>query len=111
MTTDDLTPRLLAEIRNDGRLTREEIRATNVRIDQLEQRLDGRIDKLEQRLDGRIDGLERRVTESEIRTTTAITEVAGTVREVRDMLRDRLDLRDRVARCESDIQEIKHQIG
>ena len=66
---------------------------------------------LTERIDGRIDRLEARLVESEIRTATAINGLAGTLHDVRDMLVDRLDLRDRVSRCERDIGEIKTRLG
>ena len=99
MESDDpnnLTVRVLVEIR-------DEIRKTNVRVDALGDR----VDALGDRLDKRIDKLEDRVTQVEIRTATAITSVVGAVNEVRDLLRDRLDLRDRVERCEHDIADLK----
>ena len=102
--------RVLVEIR-------DEIRKTNVRVDALGDRLDARIDALSDRLDARIDGLGDRVdklgdrlTGVEIRTATALTSVAGAVNEVRDLLRDRLDLRDRVERCEHDIADLKQRM-
>jgi uncharacterized protein Yka (UPF0111/DUF47 family) len=105
---DDLTLRILGEIRQDLRTTRDEIHS---RIDNVEQRLDGRIDGLETRFEARFDRVERMIVESEIRTATAINGLAGPLHDVRDMFRDRLELRDRVTRCERDIDEIKHRIG
>ena len=104
MTVDnsDITIEILKGIR-------DEIRETNQRVDHMENRLDGRMDELGTRLDTRIDTLTRRVTESEIRTATALAEANGTMREVRDLLRDRFDLRDRVERCERDIEELKRR--
>ncbi len=92
---DNLTVRILVDIR-------EQVQATNLRLDQVERRLDGRIDQLEKRLDGRIDQLDakfdagfaalerqitRQIVESETCTATAINELAGTLHDVRDMLR------------------------
>jgi hypothetical protein len=34
----------------------------------------------------------------------------GTLRDVRDLLRDQLDLRPRLERCERDIGELRQQI-
>ncbi len=62
------------------------------------------------RIDGtneRLDTLARRVVESEVRTSTAITDLAGTVREMTSVLRTANDLRPRLERCEQDIAEIK----
>jgi len=96
MESDDLTIHVLREIR-------DEIRGTNRRVDNLEAHLTERIDQT----NVRIDRLTERVVESEIRTATAITGLAGTLDGVRDLLKDRLDLRDRVERCERDIDELK----
>jgi hypothetical protein len=87
---DETTPRVLARIQRD--LT-EHKQQTAEGFKSLEARLGGRIDGLEARLDGRIDhlearfdGLERRVTESEIRLSTEISAVAGTLRDVHALL-------------------------
>lgn len=72
------------------RTTREEL---HLRIEQVERRLDGRIDQLEQR------------------SITEIHAVAGQLQDIKDLFRDRLDLRDRVVRCERDIDELKHRAG
>jgi uncharacterized protein Yka (UPF0111/DUF47 family) len=90
---EDLTVHILREIR-------DEIRQTNQRLDQTNQRLDQTREELG-----------RRITESELRTATAITDLAGAVRDVRQLLQDRLDLRDRVERCEQDIDQIKRRLG
>jgi hypothetical protein len=52
-----------------------------------------------ERLDGvtaRLDAVEKRQNESETRLATELVGVARAVIEVRDLLRDRLDLRDRL---------------
>ena len=82
--TGDLTVRILTEIR-DG------VRETNSRLDQTRGELSLRLDKT----NSRIDTLTQRVVESEIHTATAITELAGTVRDVATLLREQGDLRPR----------------
>jgi chromosome segregation ATPase len=57
-----------------------------------------------------ISTLSRRVVESEVRTATAVTDMHGTLRDVRDLLREQLDLRPRLERCERDIGELRQQI-
>jgi hypothetical protein len=111
MSSDDLSLRILIEIRED-------VRATHLHVDQVEQKLGERIDRLEGRVDGlearfetRFDAVERQIVESEIRTATAINDLAGTMRDVGDMFRDRFELRDRVTRCELDIDDLKHRVG
>ena len=100
MISDDLTLRILAEMRHE---LRDETRKTRLHIDLLGARVG--------QLEGRVGGVECRVGESEIRTATAIHDLAGTLRDVRDLLRDRLALRDRVARCERDLGELRRRRG
>ena len=107
MEADDLTIRVLIEIRDEIRSTNQRVDRTNERVEQLS----GRIDSLGERLTGRIDSLSDRLTESELRTSTAITELHGTIRDVHTLLVDRLDLRDRVSRCERDIDELKRRVS
>jgi hypothetical protein len=79
---------------------------TNVRIDQMNADLGARIEQT----NARIDETNRRIVESEIRTATAITELAGSVRDVATLLRGQHDLRPRLERCESEIAELKRRV-
>ena len=97
---------------------REEIRETNVRLDDTNRRLDhatvslgARIDETNHRLENVRDELSRRIVESEIRTSTAIADLAGTVREMTGVLRASHDLRPRVEQCEKDIAELRRTVG
>ena len=107
MAPDDLTVRVLVEIRDGlhevrGELreglheVRDEIRQTNQRLDKVEVRLDQQ---------------GQRVVESELRTATAITELHGTMRDIHGVLKNQLDLRDRVERCEREIDELKKRVS
>jgi division protein CdvB (Snf7/Vps24/ESCRT-III family) len=101
MEPTDITVEILRDIR-DG------VRNTNERIDQTNDRLD----HTNERLDTMREELSRHIVESEIRTSTAIADLAGTVREMTQVLRAANDLRPRVERCEADIVELKrHAIG
>jgi hypothetical protein len=109
MASDDIAVKILIEIR-------DEIRATNRRVDDTNSRLDGlnqRIDVTNQRLDTGLavlrNELGTRIVESEMRTGTAIIDMHGTLKDVHVLLRDRFDLRDRVERCERDIEELKRR--
>jgi molybdopterin converting factor small subunit len=107
MTSDDLTVRILTEIR-DG------IRTTNDRVDQLGERVDHLRADLSQRIDEtneRVGRLENRVTEASVQTSTELHAVNATMRDVLVLLRDRLELRDRVDRCERDIEDLKKRVG
>ena len=86
---DDLTPRILGEIR-------DEVKQTNARLDETNARLD----ETNVRVDHMRDDLGRRIVESEMRTATAVTDLHGTVRDIRDLLADNLSLDRRVAACQ-----------
>lgn len=100
----DLTVKILVEIR-------DEIRKTNERIDETNMRLDARIDHTNTRLDEVKESLSRAIVESEIRTATSIMGLAGTLDVIKDLLTDRLDVRERVDRCEQDITVIKGRLA
>ncbi len=93
MEPTDITVQILTDIR-------DEIRQTNVRLGQTNERLDQTREELG-----------RKIVESEMRTATAITTLAGTLGEVKDLLAARLDLTDRLGKCEQEIGQIKHHIG
>jgi len=54
--------------------------------------------------------LTQRIVESEMRAATAITDLAGSVNRLSDLLREQFDLRPRVERCEREIEAIKHRL-
>src|SRR5438105_74754 len=97
--SEDLTTKVLVEIRDEIRVTRSELKAkisaTNQRLDQTNERL---------------ERVERRQVESEMRITTELVAVRGATQDVHALLRDRFDLRDRVDKCERDIGEIKQRL-
>lgn len=107
MESDDLTIRVLIEIRDEIRSTNQRVDRTNERVEHLSTR----VEHLSTRFDDVSDDLGRRIVESELRTSTAITELHGTVRDIHGLLVDRLDLRDRVERCERDIDELKRRVS
>jgi chromosome segregation ATPase len=99
---ENLTVVILREIRGDLKDLRNEVARTNERLDQT----NGRLDQTNERL----DLLSRRVVESEIRMSTAITELAGNVHQLTDYLRSQSELRPRVERCEIEIDAIKKRL-
>jgi len=99
VTTDDLTLEVLKSIRDEVRQTNGQIEQTNVRLDQTNERLDSLREELS-----------RRIVESEVRTSTAISDLAGTVREMTALLRNLVDLRPRVERCEQEIDALKQRL-
>lgn len=94
------TTEILKGIRDEGRKTNERIDETNSRLESLPVHVDQMKDELS-----------RRIVESEIRTSTAITDLAGNVRELVSILKQTNDLRPRVEQCEDDIKAIKRQLG
>jgi hypothetical protein len=99
MEPTDITIEILKDIRAAIGDTNERLEGTNDRLDQT----NARIDLLR-------DELSRRIVESEIRTSTAITALAGTVVDMTEILRAAHDLRPRVERCEQDIVELKRRL-
>jgi chromosome segregation ATPase len=105
--SEDLTLEILIEIRDEIRSTNQHVDTTNSRLDQTNLKLE----QLGTDLRGEIavtrsefrDGLDAR----ELRNATRIAEQTAATRDLYTLLTDRLDLRDRVTRCESDIDEIK----
>ncbi|MBI4816814.1 MAG: hypothetical protein HY791_11180 [Deltaproteobacteria bacterium] len=107
MEPSDLTIEILKSIR-------DEIRETNRRVDVMSAgmgSLGGAIEALRTETIERIDALGRRVVEAEIRTATAITDLAGTVQELSRHIRRSSVLDSRVERCERDIDDIKRRLG
>jgi len=96
----NLSVRILKEIRDEVRRTNEQLVVTNQRIDSTNERLEAMH-----------AGLSQRIVESELRTSTAITELAATVRDMTSVLRAQNDLRPRVDRCERDIAELKGRLA
>jgi hypothetical protein len=100
MEPADHTLRVLTEIR-------DEVRGTNERVDQTNER----VHQTNERLVHLEEALSRRIVESEMRTATAITELAHSVQGLTGFLRDALGLEPRVAQCERDIQELKERVS
>jgi division protein CdvB (Snf7/Vps24/ESCRT-III family) len=110
MEPGDLTLEILKDIRSEIRETRQDLTR---RIDETHARLDqtnARLDQTNGRLETLGSELSRRIVESEVRTSTAITALAGTVHEMTEVLRRSHDLRPRVERCESDIADLKRRM-
>ena len=73
-STNDLAVKILSEIR-------DEIRGTNARLEETNRK---------------VDLLARRQTETEVRLATEIVALAGAVDRTNQLLRERLDDRDRL---------------
>lgn len=110
MGSDDMTLSVLIDIRDAVRATNERIDGTNARVDNLTTRVE-RLEVGLTSVGSGLDQLRKQFVESDIRTATALHEVTDAVRSVHTLLKDRLDLRDRVERCEHDIEDIKRKIS
>lgn len=107
MDTSNVTVEILKSIR-------DEVKSTNARLDQTNARLDqtnARLDQTNVRLESMREELVRHIVESELRTATAITDLAGTVREMTSVLRTHTELSPRVEKCEHDILEIRRRLN
>jgi len=111
MEPTDITIEILKGIREEARQTNARIDQTNARLDETNRRLEDMDTRVNGRIDALREELSKGIVESEIRTATAITDMHGTLRDVRDLLRDQLDLRPRVERCEHDIDELRRRLG
>jgi chromosome segregation ATPase len=111
MEPTDPTLEVLKDIRQELRETRDTLSAridgTNAAVQGLRDDVHGMRDEVH----GMREELSRRIVESEVRTSTAIADLAGTVREMTSVLRAANDLRPRVERCEQDIAEMKRRVG
>jgi predicted nucleic acid-binding Zn-ribbon protein len=103
----NLTTHILKEIRDEARRTNERLDSTNERLDSTNQSLYS----VNQRIDAMRVELSERITQSELRTATALTELAMTVRDLTSLLRAQSDLRPRVERCEREIVELRARLG
>ena len=95
----ELTVEILKGIRTEARKTNARLEETNIRLDSLREHTDAGF-----------HALERRIVESETRTASALTDLAGTVREMTTVLKGQADLRPRVEKCEQEIADIKRQL-
>jgi hypothetical protein len=100
MEPTDLTIEILKGIR-------EELRGTNARIDGTNERLDRGIDESNQRF----GHLERTQTETEVRLATELAAVTGAVHEVRDLLREDRQLKQRVDDHERRLAAVEARVG
>jgi hypothetical protein len=110
MQPTDLTIEILKSIR-------DEVRTTNVRIDDLRDEVRGSVNGLRDevrstnlRIDALRDETARRFTESETRLSSELVAVAGAVREVRDLLRDDRQFREQVTDHERRLSAIESRL-
>jgi hypothetical protein len=104
MNPTDLTLEVLKSIRDEVRDTRTELSSE---LRETRTQLSGQLQDTRTEL----AAVARRVVESEMRTSTAIIELHGTVHDLVDVLRAQHDVRPRLERAEHDITEIKNRLG
>ena len=110
MPAKNLMLEVLKQIRDEVRKTNQRLDQTNERLDQTNVELRGTKDEVHG-LGERADSLERRQLETETRLATEIVAVAQAVREVKDLLAQRLDLNDKVQDHEKRIVVLEHRTG
>jgi hypothetical protein len=96
----DLTIEILRGIR-------DEVRETNARVDRLRDELTGEL----RTTNARLERVEQRQVEGEMRLATELVAVAGAVREVRDVVREDLAVRQRVDDHERRIAALEARRG
>lgn len=101
MDPTDITVEILKSIR-------DEVRGTNVRLDQTVERLDQTVERLDQTVE-RIGRVEQRQIATEVRLATELVAVVGAVNEVRDILREDRGLRPIVADHEQRIHALEQR--
>ena len=88
MEPENPTLEVLKQIREEGKKTNERINETNERLSETNER----VTETNVHLDQMRDELSRRIVESEMRTATAITALAGTVGDLVTFLKQNRDL-------------------
>lgn len=99
MEPENLTLEVLKQIRDDGKRNGERIDETNARLNETNARLESLR-----------DDLGRRIVESELRTATAISDLAGSVRDLITVIKEDRDLRGRMDRVEKDVASLKQRL-
>ena len=88
MSSDEMTLRVLYEIRDGVRATNERVDATNARLDVMNAKLTTFEERLD-RVETRTERLGAQIVESEIRTATAINETSFTLQQIYKAIKDR----------------------
>lgn len=100
----DLNTEILKSIRDEIRDLKQ---ITNERFESLERTTNERFERLDQRF----EKMEQRQTALDLRLTTEIMAVVGAVNEVRDLLKENLEVRNQVREHERRITSIEQRLG
>lgn len=95
MEPTDLTIEILRSIRDEIRGLGQKIDATNSRVDVTNERLEA-LERRQIETNEQLEALERRQIGTEIRLATEIVALAGAVKEVRDLLKEGLEMGERM---------------
>jgi chromosome segregation ATPase len=113
--SDEVTVQILVEIR-------DEIRSTNQQVNELRSEvrtglgavrseLQAGLGAVRSELQTGLAAVRSELLDSEVRMASRVNEQTAATRDLYDMLRGQFDLRDRVERCERDIDELKTRVG
>ena len=105
---------VLKEIRDEAKATNVRLESLEGRVDFLERRTSKGLENLSQELQAsreRADLLARQQAESEIRLTTEVVALADVTRDVRDLLSRKLDDHEMVLQHEQRIKTLETQGG
>lgn len=102
----DLSVEILREIRDEVRATNGRLDQTNGRLDQTNERLDQANERLDQ-ANERLGRLERRQVETEVRLATELTSVVGAIRDLKDAVVADRELRRDIADHEQRIRRLE----
>ena len=106
MASDDLTIRILIEIRDQISGVRDEVAETNKRLDGTNERLDRSVEGLD-RIEERLDHHDKHLTA----IGTEMVAVHAVLSDVVHVMKGRRKLESRVDRCEREIDELKRRLG
>ena len=109
MEPSDITIEILRSIRDEVRGMRGEMSGIRGEMSGIRGEVRGNRKELV-RLGTRVDEMGRHIVASELRTATAISDLAGTVNELTVVLREQADLRPRVEKNEHDIAALKQRV-
>ena len=109
MMSDDLTIRILTEIRDEIRSTNHRLDQTNQLLDQTRTELADGLASVRTELTAGLASVRAELRASELRVATRTVEQTAATRDLYDRLIEQ-QLRNRVEQCERDIDELKNHV-
>lgn len=111
MSDDNLTVRVLIDIRDELRELRQDVKQTNVRLDSFQTEVRDELRAVRSELAEGLGSVRAEIAEVDIRAATRALDHTAATRDLYDLLRDRFEMRDRVEKCEREIEELKRKVG